>query len=139
MERVRQRGLDRVGLFRMGMGAALCALVAVVAIAVAAPAGAEMKSKKAEGRFLGFDSEANTIEVKVKGKSTTFAVKPDGSVLTRTTVTINGRKAEFKDLPEKAPVIVYWRPDDADKKKKFARKVDAPRIPDDLLEEWENN
>lgn len=104
---------------------------------VAAPAAAEPKSKRSEGRLVAFDAEADTITVKVKGKDELFHVKSEGTVLTRTSVTLNGRPAKLADLPPKAPVIVYWRENAGDKDRKDARKVDAPHIPEDLLEEYE--
>ncbi len=108
-----------------------------IAAVAAAPASAEPKSKKSEGRLVAFDAEANTLTVKVKGKEEVFHVKSEGTVLTRTSVTLNGRPAKLTDLPPKAPVIVYWRENAANKDRKDARKIDAPRVPEDLLEEFE--
>ena len=60
-------------------------------------------------------------------------------MLTRTTVKINGMGAKMTDLPPKSPVIVYWIPDEKDKKQKFARSIDAPSIPEDLLDDFDIN
>ena len=80
------------------MALAVLGLAGMLA-SVSNPAQAAPKSKKSEGKFLAFDAEAKTMKVKVKGKEVEFHVVPTGSVLTRTTVTINGKKAEFTDLP----------------------------------------
>jgi len=58
-----------------------------------------------------------------KNKQATFEVKAEGSVLTRTTVAINGLKAELTDLPEGKRVNIYWRV--MDDGTMFARKIDA--------------
>lgn len=109
--------------------------VALVAGGLATPAdAAKSKTKKAEGKLVRYDADASTIVVKQRGKEVTYAVKAEGSVLTRTTVTINAQPAKLVDLPEGAPVIVYWIRDEDDPKKKFARKIDAPKVPDELLE-----
>lgn len=96
------------------------------------------KTKQFTGRFEGFDPATNTITVKKGRTEEVFNVKPEGSVLTRSTVKINGMGAKMTDLPPGAPVIVYWIPDENDKQQKFARSIDAPSIPEDLLEEFGN-
>ena len=106
-------------------------------VAVTVAPAAEPKSKKSEGRLVTYDAAAETVTVKVKGKDEVFHVKPEGTVLTRTSVTLNGRPAKLSELPAKAPVIVYWRENDGNKERKDARKIDAPRVPEDLLEEFE--
>ena len=95
----------------------------LLALGIAADADAQRKSKteRFNGRYQGFDAATSTIKVKEKGKEEVFSIKPEGSVLTRTTVKINGRGAKIAELPMNAPVIVYWIPDEADAKKKFAR------------------
>jgi hypothetical protein len=114
-----------------------CALV--TAGATAALAQSKSKSVKTEAEWIAFDATAKTVTVKVKktgsgkdakrllkkNKEATFKVKPEGSVLTRTTVTINGMKAELGDMPEGKTVNIYWRPDPNDKDVMFARKIDA--------------
>ena len=57
--------------------------------------------------------------------------------MTRTTSTMNAKPVKLTEIPVGAPVIVYWRPDEKDKKIRRARKVDAPKVPDELLEEYE--
>ena len=84
------------------------------------------------------DAEAKTVTVKVKkpgrgkdakllkkNKEAVFAVKPEGSVLTRTTVAINGVKGEIADIPAGKTVNVYWRPDENDPSILRARKIDV--------------
>jgi hypothetical protein len=60
-----------------------------------------------------------------KNKEATFAVKPEGSVLTRTTVAINGVKGEITDIPKGKTVNIYWRPDETDPNVMRARKIDV--------------
>ena len=53
--------------------------------------------------------------------------------MTRTTATINAKPVKLTDIPLKAPVNIYWLPDEKDQKKRFARKVDALKIHEELL------
>jgi hypothetical protein len=64
-------------------------------------------------------------------------VKAEGSVLTRTTLTMNGKVAKYDELKPGMIVIVYWKPDAADAAKRLARKIDVPRIPREFLDEME--
>ena len=109
-----------------------------VGLAFATPAVAQSrkaKSTQTEAIWQGFDSATNTVTVKVKkpgrgknakllqkNKEATFKVKPTGSVLTRTTVAVNGVKGELKDIPNGKSVNVYWVPQGEEY---FARKIDV--------------
>ena len=123
------------------------ALVAVAALAVvlsafgAGPAYAQKKAKpkQVQGQYLSFDAATNTIKVKEKGKERTYTVKPEGSILTRTAVKINGHGAKITELPPNSRIILYWMPDEKDPKQRFARTIDAPNIPEDLQEEFDRN
>lgn len=120
-------------------GARLCAvaLAGFVALAVAAPVRAadEMKSERSNGKFVSFDAAAQSIAVKEGGKQQTYQVKAEGTVLTRTTLTMNGKVANFEDLKPGMIVIVYWKPDAADATRRNARKVDAPKVPREFQED----
>ena len=70
--------------------------------------------------------------MKEGGKEQTYQVKAEGSVLTRTTLTMNGKVAKFDDLRPGMIAIVYWKPDPADAAKRAARKIDVPKIPKEL-------
>lgn len=101
-----------------------------------AHAQSKSKIKQArEVRLLSFDTEAGTMTVKEKGKTVVYNVRFEGSVLTRTTATINSKPVKLTEIPLKAPINIYWLPDENDKKKRFARKVDALKIPEELLED----
>jgi hypothetical protein len=108
---------------------------------VAGPASAAKKAKsiKTEARFVAYDADAKTIEVKVKkkgkkpsnkalklknGKKATFKVKPEGSVMTRTSVTLDGKRADINEIREGQFLFIYWVPDETDEKARFARKID---------------
>jgi hypothetical protein len=125
---------------RFFAGLAALSLASLVAGVVAQPAGAQgkQKSKQARGMFMAFDPAAKTVTVKEKGKEVVYNVTPEGSVLTRTTVKINGAASMVTDLREGFPVIIYWRPDEKDKKQRYARMIDAPNVPEDLREDFEN-
>ena len=128
------RHLARIRLVAL---AAACLLAAPAAFAAAEKA----KSTQSEGKWVQFDSAANTVTIKItkegkgakppaalkvkKGKEATFKVKPTGSVLSRTSVAINGKKGELTDIPEGKTVNVYWVPDEEDPKSRFARKIDV--------------
>jgi hypothetical protein len=115
---------------------ALAAALALTGEAWAQAGGA--KSTQTEAEFVKFDAAANTITVKVKkpgmgpnakklkaNQEAVFNVKPEGSVLTRTSVAVNGVKGELKDIPAGKEVNVYWVMDEAKKDQFFARKVDV--------------
>jgi hypothetical protein len=126
--------LARVPLLAL---AAACLLVSPAAHAAADKA----KSTQSEGKWVKFDTAANTVTIKItkegkgakppaalklkKGKEAVFNVKPTGSVLSRTSVAINGKKGELTDIPEGKTVNVYWIPDESDPKSRFARKIDV--------------
>ena len=116
---------------------ALAALVAVVALlgATVASQAAETKTERTNGRLVSADASAKTIVVKEKGKEQTYGVTPEGTVLTRTTVTMNGKAAPFTELKPGMIVIVYWKPDAADSSKRYARKIDVPKIPKEFQED----
>ena len=124
-------------LTRRSLGRVLAAGVVFLLLFVGGAADAKSKSrvKKSEGRLIAFDEEKGTMTVKEKGKKVVYSVKFDGSVMTRTTSTMNAKPVKLKDIPIKAPVYVYWLPDENDKNKRFARKVDAPKIPKEWLED----
>ncbi len=97
------------------------------------------KSIKTEATFLSYDAEAKTIEVKVKkkgkkpknkklkmktGKKATFNIKPEGSVLTRTSVTLDGKRADINEVEKGQFLFIYWVPDEKDPDSRFARKID---------------
>lgn len=97
------------------------------------------KSIKTEATFIAYDAEAKTLEVKVKktgkkpankklklkrGKKAVFNVKPEGSVLTRTSVTLDGKRADINEIEKGQFLFIYWVPDETDPEKRFARKID---------------
>lgn len=120
-----------------GLVAVALALVLAVAVTSAAQAEPTGKTLKAQGKLVAYDAEAQTITLSEKGTDRTYQVKAEGSVLTKTTVTMNARPAKLTDLPPGAPLIVYWKADSEDKKARFARKIDAPKIPEELLEDFD--
>ncbi len=129
MENITRRSFGRI--------IAACMVFLFLFVGGAADAKSKSRVKKAEGRLVAFDREAGTMTVKEKGKKITYKVKFDGSVLTRTTATMNAKPVKLEDLPVKAPVIVYWLKDETEPKKRFARKVDAPKIPKEWLEDYD--
>ena len=129
----------------MGAGA----LLLVAGFVPHASAQTKGKSVQTEAEWVSFDAEAKTVTVKVKkpgrgkaakglkrGRQASFHVKPEGSVLTRTTVAVNGRKAELTDIPAGKTVNIYWIPDDKDKEARFARKIDVIFTDEELEERY---
>jgi hypothetical protein len=119
-----------------GLAAVALAFAFTAVFAVSAQAAG--KSVQTEAEWIKYDPEAKTVTVKVKkpgrgkdakllkrNKEAVFVVKPEGSVLTRTTVAINGVKGEITDIPEGKTVNVYWRPDEKDPSILRARKIDV--------------
>jgi hypothetical protein len=120
---------------------AVAALALVFSAVSAGPAYAQKKAKpkQVQGTYLSFDEATSTIKIKEKGKEKVYTIKPEGSILTRTAIKINGRGAKITELPPNSRIILYWIPDEKDPKMRFARTIDAPSIPEDLQEEFDKN
>ncbi len=119
------------------------AAAAVVSLVAAAPDAQAQKSKstQSEAKWIKFDPETKQVTVKVtkpgkgatppkelklkRGREASFKVIPTGSILTRTSVAINGKKGELADIPAGKTVNIYWIPDKDDKTARFARKIDV--------------
>ena len=113
---------------------------AFVFLASIAPVAEAKKSKSTqnEAEWIAFDAAAKTVTVKImkKGKGpnskllktkkeATFNVIPEGSILTRTSVAVNGVKGEIQDIPAGKTVLLYWVPDPNKEGEYFARKIDV--------------
>jgi len=120
-------------------GAGFVAVVSLLlAFAVAAPVRAEeAKSERATGKVVSYDAAAQSVVMKEGGKDQAYQVKAEGTVLTRTTLTMNGKVAKFDELKPGMLAIVYWKPDPSDAAKRAARKIDVPKIPREFLDEIE--
>ena len=127
------------------------AIFAFAFVAAVAPTAEAKKSKSTqnEAEWISYDAAAKTVTVKImkKGKGpnskllktkkeATFNVIPEGSVLTRTTVAINGIKAELSDIPVGKTVLIYWVPDPNKDGEFFARKIDAILSEEELDEKY---
>ena len=120
-------------------------LVLLFGLALLAGSGADVawakktRSTKTEATFVAYDAEAKTLEVKVKktgkkpknkalklrsGKKATFKVKPEGSILTRTSVTLDGKRADINEIETGQFLFIYWVADEKDPDMRFARKID---------------
>jgi hypothetical protein len=120
-------------------GLTVATFVLAFVSAIAAPAGAKQtKSTSNEAEWISYDSTAKIVKVKItkKGKGpnskalkakqeVTFNVIPEGSILKRTSVAINGVKGEIQDIPEGKTVLIYWIPDPNKDGEYFARKIDV--------------
>ena len=118
--------------------AALCLAVAGAAFGAAED---KAKSTQSEGKLVKYDAATSMVTIKItkegkgakpapglevkKGRDATFRVQPEGSVLARTSVAINGKKGAITDIPEGKTVLVYWVKDEKDPKQRFARKIDV--------------
>ena len=124
--------------------AAAMLAVGVAGLAPAAHAQGNQKSVQNEAQFVKFDEATSTVVVKIlkkgkgnsallkqfdaqlkNGKETTFNVIPTGSVLSRTSVAVNGMKGEMKDLKPGKTILIYWVEDPKKKGELFARKIDV--------------
>jgi hypothetical protein len=118
---------------------AVALLLAMSATHVHVAHAEKTKSIKTEGKFVSWDAESKMMKVKVKktgkkakdsalrlktGKEAEFRVKPEGSVLKRTSVTLNGKRAAITDIPEGKTLNIYWVPDEQNEGMRFARKID---------------
>ena len=126
------------------VAASLAVAVGVAGLATAAHAQGDQKSVQNEAQFVKFDEATSTVVVKIlkkgkgnsallkqfdaqlkNGKETTFNVIPTGSVLSRTSVAVNGMKGEMKDLQPGKTILIYWVEDPKKKGELFARKIDV--------------
>ena len=136
---------------RRTVAIALAVGLVTAGTAIEASAQAKGKSIQTEAQWVGYDASAATVTVKVrkpgkkvknkeaalrKGKEATFNVKPEGSVLTRTSVKINGRRGELKDIPEGKTVNLYWIIDESQSTKRFARTIDLILSDEELDERY---
>jgi hypothetical protein len=124
----------------------------VAGLGTAALAQGNQKSVQNEAQFVKYDEATSTVVVKIlkkgkgnsallkqfddklkSGKETTFNVIPTGSVLSRTSVAVNGMKGEITDLQPGKTILIYWIEDPKKKGELFARKIDV------VLSEEEQN
>ena len=122
----------------------------------AAHAQGNQKSVQNEAQFVKYDEAASTVTVKIlkkgkgnsalmkqfdaqvkNGKDATFNVIPTGSVLTRTSVAVNGVKGEMKDLQPGKTILIYWVEDPKKKGELFARKIDVVLSEEELSKRYE--
>ena len=138
-----------IGIKKFVAGATALAFAFGIALVMVSPAAAaKVKSIQTEAKFISFDAEALTVTVKIrktgkkpkdselalkKGKEATFTVR-EGSVMTRTGVSINGRGGKLTDIPAGKTVNIYWIPDEKDANARFARKIDVIFTEEELLE-----
>jgi hypothetical protein len=135
---------------------AAAALGLCLGLGMATSAGAEKKSRviKTVAVWVAFDAENKTLTVKVKkpgrkpkdkalylkkGRDAIFNVKPEGSVLTRTTVKINGLGGTFADVPPGKTVNLYWIPDEKKEGERFASSIDVIFSEEELREKWKSD
>jgi len=136
--------------------AACAAALAAGGLASAASAQGKQLTVSNEATFVKYDEAASTVTVKIlkagkgnkdlmkqfdsdvkKGKDATFNVIPTGSVLTRTSVAINGVKGEMKDLQPGKKILIYWLEDPKKKGALFARKIDVVLSEEELDKRYE--
>jgi hypothetical protein len=124
--------------------AAFACALAVLTYGAATSAQAAEKTTQTQAIWIAFDPAAKTVKVKVdkstgpnknklkKNEEVTFRVVPEGSVLARTSVAINGVKGELTDIAEGKRVNVYWLTDPENASGYFARKVDVTLSEEEL-------
>jgi hypothetical protein len=133
------------------LGALLGGLL-IVGLAPEANAEKKHKSVQTEAKWVSFDAEAKQVTIKVvkpgkikdkklkkefkKGKKVTLDVTPEGSIMTRTTVAVNGMKSEIEKIPVGKRVYVYWVVDDSKPSGRFARKIDVIFSAEELAERY---
>lgn len=118
-------------------------------VAPAEVGAAKAKSIKTEAFFVSLDTENKTMEVRVKktgskpknkklrlkiGKEATFNVKPEGSILKRTSVSLDGQRSDINEIEPDQFLFIYWVPDEKNPDQRFARKIDLVLTEDQLDE-----
>jgi hypothetical protein len=136
--------------------ASVLALALVLGVSAAASAQGKQKSVQNEAKFVSYDQAASTVTVQIlkkgkgnkqlmkqfnkevkNGKEATFNVIPTGSVLTRTSVAVNGVKGEITDLKPGKTLQVYWVEDPKKPGQLFARKIDVVLSEEELNARYE--
>lgn len=136
--------------------AALAVSLGLAGNTPAAFAQGNQKSVSNEAEFVKYEEAASTVTVKIlkkgkgnaalmkqfddkvkNGKEATFNVIPTGSVLTRTSVAINGVKGEIKDIKPGKKINIYWVEDPKKKGELFARKIDVTLSEEELNKRYE--
>jgi hypothetical protein len=112
-------------------------LFVLAVVGVESAEAQKAKPKRVQGQFISFDAASSTVKIKERGREVEYTVKPEGSILTRTSVKINGHGATVADLKPEMRLFLYWIPDEKDAKKKFARTIDVPNVPEELQEEFD--
>ena len=133
------------------IGSLVAAAVVGLLVVAAAPSAfaTEAKSTRNEAEWVKYDATAKTVTLKIKkpglgdgadslkvGQEAVFNVQPEGSILARTSVAINGKKGALTDIPTGKTVIVYWIPDAKDAKARFAKKIDVILSEQELDEKY---
>jgi hypothetical protein len=121
-----------------GLAAIAASLLLAAGFAQVAPAKTAARSIRTQGEFIAYDAAGPHVVVRVRkpgrgaaarglepGAAAKFAVKPEGSVLKRTSVAIYGRTAQLGEIEPGRTVNVYWRPDESDPTLRMARKIDV--------------
>jgi hypothetical protein len=120
----------------------------VLGLALAGPAGAQKeKSIQTEADWMNYDADAQTVTVKIvkpgsgakglsAGKEAVFNVKAEGTVLTRTTVKVNGKAGQLTDISPGKRVLIYWKADAKDPNARFARSIDVTFSEEELNERY---
>jgi archaellum component FlaG (FlaF/FlaG flagellin family) len=142
--------------FRNVLASALALALVLGVSTTAASAQGKQKSVNNEAKFVSYDEAASQVTVKImkkgkgnrklikqfkkevkKGKDATFNVIPTGSVLTRTSVAVNGVKGEMTDLKPGKSLQVYWVEDPKKPGELFARKIDVVLSEEELSKRYE--
>jgi hypothetical protein len=134
---------------RAGWVFAAVVLATAWVLAVGSPAAAQGKMNRIEADWVAYDADAQTVKVKVykvregpqakelkAGQETAFKVKAEGSILSRTSVKVNGKAGKLTDINAGKRVILYWMPDEADKTARFARTIDVTFSEEELDERY---
>ena len=136
---------------RAGWFFAAVALAAAWVFAAGSPAAAQKAGKmnQIEADWVAYDAAAQAVKVKVyevgqgpqakelkASQEAAFKVKAEGSILTRTSVKVNGKAGKLSDINAGKRVILYWLPDEADKTARFARTIDVTFSDEELDERY---
>jgi hypothetical protein len=123
-----------IGVAALSLGALLTSLSATPAVAAK-----QAKSTKTEAKFVEFNAADKSITVKVTkpgkkpknsklalrgGKPATFRVTPEGSVLSRTSVTLNAKPYPIGEIKKNTSILIYWIPDEKNPDGRYAKKID---------------
>jgi hypothetical protein len=123
---------------RSNAAALLAGFIALVSASAGfSEPGSDSTLLRAQGAFVAYDADAETVSVRERKVIRRYAVvAEDVGSQVATKVSIEGSRARLEDLEAGAAILVSWRPDPSDPKRRLAIALEVPQIPKSYLEDF---